>query len=145
MGLVVDQPCAATPTAMPAPRPPRTRPANATLSRPAWRNCLRSQHCDQKYTLDNKSFMMTICPTSPSILSSLLPFLVLWEKSVSGAFNRRRLRSINCMGKVMCSPRINLSRQLAWLRVMYLAERSKTRFLRDQRSKCPSIFFKSAK
>ncbi len=36
MGLVVDQPCAATPTAIPAPRPPRTRPANATLSRPAF-------------------------------------------------------------------------------------------------------------
>ena len=141
MGLVVDQPCAATPTAMPAPRPPRRpRPANATLSRPAWWNCVRSQHCDQKYTLDNNSFMMTICPTSPSILSSLLPFLVLWGKKCFRGSQQEKA-SVNQLHGLSTNQLV----KAAWLRVMYLAERSKTRFLRDQRSKCPSFFFKSAK
>ena len=38
------------------------------------------------------------------------PFWFYGEKSASGALNRRRLRSINCMG----CPRINLSRQPGW-------------------------------
>lgn len=89
-----------------------------------------------KYALDNNTLMISICPTSPHVLSILLPFQVRkipehFDLVFRGALNRIRLPSINCMGKLSCGPRISLSKQLAWLRVMYLAERSKTRFLRD--------------
>lgn len=84
MGLVVDQPCAATPTAIPAPRPPRTRPANATLSRPAFSSNTRPLI----------SLIWCWC-------TRWLPFLHF----------------------------MNLLVKPAWLRVMYLADLNKTKFL----------------
>lgn len=58
MGLVVDQPCAATPTAIPAPRPPRTRPANATLSMPAF------QFEHSSFDVTNMMLMHSMTPFS---------------------------------------------------------------------------------